>query len=170
MQAKNISKAVALALTVVWAAGCSTTGNNTDSGAAGDGSTTTTQGAGTGSNVGSTGLSSDQVKNLDTVFYFDFDQYTLKPEAVAALQGHAKYLASNPSAKVTIAGHADDRGTREYNIALGEKRAKAAARVLTINGVSSSQVEVISYGEEKPAVVGNNPSAWAQNRRAVLTY
>ncbi|WP_271270561.1 peptidoglycan-associated lipoprotein Pal [Aliamphritea hakodatensis] len=167
MQAKNISKAVALALTVVWAAGCSTTSQNTTEGAAGDTSTTSTTSTASSSVSGN---AMDQVKSLDNTFYFDFDQYTLKPEAVAALRGHAKYLASNPSAKVTLAGHADDRGTREYNIALGEKRAKAAARVLTINGVSSSQIEVISYGEEKPAVVGNNPSAWAQNRRAVLTY
>ena len=110
------------------------------------------------------------VKNLATVFYFDFDQTQVKPEAVQALRGHAKYLVANPSATVVLEGHADERGTREYNMALGERRAKAIARVLTVNGVSSSQIEVISYGEEKPVVMGHNESSWAQNRRVELKY
>ena len=91
-------------------------------------------------------------------------------EAVQALRGHAKYLVANPSANVVLEGHADERGTREYNMALGERRAKAIARVLTVNGVSSSQIELVSFGEEKPAVMGHNESSWAQNRRVELKY
>ncbi len=168
MRAMNIGKAAALALTVVWAAGCSTT-KTTDSDSMGGDSAATTQGT-TSTQVSGDSMSMSDVKNLATVFYFDFDKYQLKAEAVEALRGHAKYLVANPSAKVVLAGHADERGTREYNMALGERRAKAAARVLTVNGVSSSQIEVISYGEEKPAVIGHNESSWAQNRRTELTY
>ena len=166
MRAMNIGKAAALALTVVWAAGCSTT-NTSDSGSAGDTATTSTQGV-SGSSMSGTGMS--DVKNLATVFYFDFDKSQVKMESVQALRGHAKYLVANPSANVVLEGHADERGTREYNMALGERRAKAIARVLTVNGVSSSQIELVSFGEEKPAVMGHNDSSWAQNRRVELKY
>jgi len=162
----NIGKAAALALTVVWAAGCSTT-NTSDSGSAGDTATTSTQGV-SGSSMSGTSMS--DVKNLATVFYFDFDKSQVKMESVQALRGHAKYLVANPSANVVLEGHADERGTREYNMALGERRAQAIARVLTVNGVSSSQIELVSFGEEKPAVMGHNDSSWAQNRRVELKY
>lgn len=165
MRAMNIGKAAALALSVAFAAGCSTT-NTSDSGSAGD-TTATTQGAG-GSSMSGTSMS--DVKNLATVFYFDFDKSQVKMESVQALRGHAKYLVANPSANVVLEGHADERGTREYNMALGERRAKAISRVLTVNGVSSSQIELVSFGEEKPAVMGHSNSSWAQNRRVELKY
>ncbi|WP_432473994.1 peptidoglycan-associated lipoprotein Pal [Amphritea sp. HPY] len=165
MRAMNFGKAAALALSVAFAAGCSTT-NTSDSGSAGD-TTATTQGAG-GSSMSGTSMS--DVKNLATVFYFDFDKSQVKIESVQALRGHAKYLVANPSANVVLEGHADERGTREYNMALGERRAKAIARVLTVNGVSSSQIELVSFGEEKPAVMGHSDSSWAQNRRVELKY
>ncbi|MBN0986069.1 peptidoglycan-associated lipoprotein Pal [Amphritea pacifica] len=168
MRAMNIGKATALALTVVWAAGCSTT-NTTDTDTMGSDTApaTTTQAV---SDSSMSGTTMADVKNLATVFYFDFDQTQVKPEAVAALRGHAKYLADNPSASVVLEGHADERGTREYNMALGERRAQAIARVLTVNGVSSSQIELVSFGEEKPVVMGHNESSWAQNRRVELKY
>ncbi|MBR9869221.1 peptidoglycan-associated lipoprotein Pal [uncultured Amphritea sp.] len=168
MRAMNIGKAAALALTVVWAAGCSTT-NTTDTDTMGGDTApaTTTQAV---SDSSMSGTSMADVKNLATVFYFDFDQTQVKPEAVAALRGHAKYLVANPSASVVLEGHADERGTREYNMALGERRAQAIARVLTVNGVSSSQIELVSFGEEKPVVMGHNESSWAQNRRVELKY
>jgi peptidoglycan-associated lipoprotein len=164
----NIGKATALALTVVWAAGCSTT-NTTDTDTMGSDATptTTTQAV---SDSSMSGTSMADIKNLATVFYFDFDQTQVKAEAVAALRGHAKYLVANPSASVVLEGHADERGTREYNMALGERRAQAIARVLTVNGVSSSQIELVSFGEEKPVVMGHNDSSWAQNRRVELKY
>ncbi len=103
-------------------------------------------------------------------FYFDFDQYTVKPEARSPLAAHAAFLASNPSVKVVLEGHCDERGTKEYNIALGENRAKAVARFLKVNGVSDAQIETISYGEERPAVAGHNEQAYAKNRRVYIEY
>ncbi|MBL4794133.1 MAG: peptidoglycan-associated lipoprotein Pal [Pseudomonadales bacterium] len=105
-----------------------------------------------------------------TVFYFDFDQALIKPEAYSALKAHARNITNNPNASVRLEGHADERGTREYNIALGERRGKAVAKFLKVNGVSSSQIEVISFGEEKPLSDGHNESSWGQNRRVELRY
>jgi len=103
-------------------------------------------------------------------FYFDFDQFTVKSESRPALAAHAAFLSSNPSSKIVIEGHCDERGTKGYNIALGERRAQAVERFFVVNGVSKSQIEVISYGEERPAVSAHNDSAWAQNRRAYIEY
>jgi len=94
----------------------------------------------------------------------------VKQDGFADLEAHARYLAQHPSASVRLEGHADERGTREYNIALGERRAKAVERLLIVNGASTSQVETISYGEEKPAVLGSGEQSWAQNRRVELIY
>jgi peptidoglycan-associated lipoprotein len=116
------------------------------------------------------GAAWSDVAKLRTVFYFDFDQSVVKQEGFSDLEGHAKYLANNPSATVRLEGHADERGTREYNIALGEARANAVARLLMVNGASSSQIETISYGEEKPAMLGHTESEWALNRRVELSY
>ena len=88
----------------------------------------------------------------------------------AALQVHAEILRANPDRKLVVAGHCDQRGTREYNLALGERRAKAISAILQANGVSSRQIEDISYGEEELANPANNARAWAQNRRAVISY
>ena len=103
-----------------------------------------------------------------TTFYFDFDTSEIKPEARDVLVAHARYLAEHPNQRVRLEGHADERGTKEYNLALGERRAKAVQRFLIVNGASRGQIETVSYGEEKPAVMGSTESAWAQNRRAVL--
>lgn len=103
-------------------------------------------------------------------FYFDYDQAGLKSSDYEALKAHALYLTNNPSAHVLIGGNTDERGTREYNMALGERRAKAVAAFLSSNGAPSSQLEVISYGEEKPAVVGDSEEAWDKNRRVELEY
>jgi len=104
------------------------------------------------------------------VIYFDFDRSDIKDEFRDILNAHAEYLASNPSIDVTIEGHTDERGTREYNIALGERRANAVKRMLTLQGVSASQIRVISYGEERPAALGHDERAWALNRRAIIDY
>ena len=105
-----------------------------------------------------------------TVFYFDFDQASIKSEALDSLRAHAQYLNSTPSAVVRLEGHADERGTREYNVALGERRGNALAKYLRLNGVSASQMEVISYGEEKPAAYGHEEQSWAANRRVEVVY
>jgi len=103
-------------------------------------------------------------------FYFDFDQSTIKTESRASLAAHAEFLSSNPASKVLLEGHCDERGTKEYNIALGEKRAKAISSFLVVNGVSKSQIEVLSYGEERPANSAHNDAAWSQNRRVYIEY
>ncbi|KKL06717.1 hypothetical protein LCGC14_2593250, partial [marine sediment metagenome] len=105
-----------------------------------------------------------------TTFYFDFDTSEIKPEARDVLVAHARYLSSNPRQKVRLEGHGDERGSKEYNLALGERRANAVQRFLIVNGVSRGQMETVSYGEEKPAVMGSSESAWAQNRRVQLEF
>ena len=105
-----------------------------------------------------------------TVFYFDFDQSTIKQDGKAALMAHAAYLSANSSARVVLEGHADERGTVEYNLALGERRAMAVRRFLMANGASADQLEVVSFGEERPVATGHNEASWAENRRVVLNY
>ena len=104
------------------------------------------------------------------IIYFDFDSYTVKPEFQSLLEAHARYLKASSARKVMLEGHTDDRGGREYNLALGQKRAEAVRRSLGLLGVSDAQVEAVSYGKEKPAVQGTNESAFAQNRRVELSY
>src|SRR5215470_9397500 len=97
--------------------------------------------------------------------YFDFDKSDLRADAREGLQSNASYLKSNSSAQVTIEGNTDNRGSNEYNLALGKRRADAAYKYLTDLGVDTSRMTTVSYGEEKPAVEGNNELAWAKNRR-----
>lgn len=104
------------------------------------------------------------------IIYFDFDVSTVSGEYAALLDAHAKFLNANPSVNVLVEGHADERGTPEYNIALGERRAKAVVTYLENMGVSSSQLTVVSYGEEKPMVKDRSEDAFAKNRRAVIVY
>lgn len=126
----------------------------------------TTSAVDTGSVVDS-GFDADPEAGLDTVFYFEFDSSSLTYQARAALDAYAAVLSRTPRS-IRLEGHADERGTREYNIALGERRAKAVSDYLTTSGVSSSIIETISYGEERPAVSGSGDSAWSQNRRVEL--
>ena len=170
MRAINLTRAEALAAAVALIAGCSSTSTTTDGGAdvTDANNAAQTQGA-DGSNV-QAGTSYADVARLRTTFYFDFDQSVVRQEGFADLEGHARYLANNPSAKVRLEGHADERGTREYNIALGESRANAVARLLIVNGASNGQIETISYGEEKPAMLGHTENEWSLNRRVELSY
>lgn len=105
-----------------------------------------------------------------SVFYFDFDQSTIKQDGKAALMAHAAYLAANGSVNVVLEGHADERGTVEYNLALGERRAMAVRRFLMANGASADQLDVVSYGEERPEATGHNEASWAENRRVEIDY
>ena len=104
------------------------------------------------------------------VVYFDFDQDALKPEFAAIMACHAKYLQDRPSARITLEGNADERGTREYNMGLGERRGNAVQSALLGNGGSSSQLTVVSFGEERPTCTDANESCWAQNRRVEIVY
>ncbi len=107
---------------------------------------------------------------VSRTFYFGFDQSIVSPADFAALNVHAEILRANPNRKVVVAGHCDQRGTREYNLALGERRAQAISAILVASGVSPRQIEDISYGEEELVNPANNARAWAQNRRAVVSY
>jgi peptidoglycan-associated lipoprotein len=104
------------------------------------------------------------------VIYFDFDVSNVNNEYAAVLDAHAKFLSANSDVKILVEGHADERGTPEYNIALGERRAKSVATYLENMGVNASQLSVVSYGEEKPMVKDRSENAFAKNRRAVLVY
>ena len=110
-----------------------------------------------------------ELESQQTV-YFDFDRASIKSEFFPVLRKHAEFLVKNSDQSVVIEGHTDSRGTPEYNIALGERRAQAVETFLRNEGVSGSQISVVSYGEEKPAVMGSSEYAFAQNRRAVVVY
>ena len=105
--------------------------------------------------------------NGQNVIYFDTDRYNIDTADAAALQTQAQYLARYPQISITIEGHCDERGTREYNLALGERRANAAKNYLVSLGVDAARIRTVSYGKERPVALGSNAQAWAQNRRAV---
>ena len=111
----------------------------------------------------------DKLISVGDRVLFDYDSSELSPEAKLTLDKQSRFLRANSDLTFTIEGHCDERGTREYNLALGEKRATAVRDYLVIEGISSDRVRVISYGKEKPAVVGSNDMAWSKNRRAVTT-
>ena len=108
--------------------------------------------------------------NIEKIVYFDYDSFIIKPEFQSTIEAHAQYLKSNSRAKISLEGHTDERGGREYNLALGQKRADAVRQSLTLLGVGTSQIETVSFGEEKPAVQGADESAFAKNRRAEFFY
>jgi peptidoglycan-associated lipoprotein len=104
------------------------------------------------------------------VVYFDYDQAEIKPEFNAMLAAHGQYLAKNATATLRLEGNTDERGSREYNIGLGERRAQAVRRALMLQGAQANQLTTVSYGEERPASTGSNEEAWRLNRRVELVY
>lgn len=104
------------------------------------------------------------------VVYFDFDQTQIRPEFQAIMACHAKYLQDRNSARITLEGHADERGSREYNLGLGERRGNAVGDALAANGGSRSQVSVVSFGEERPMCMESDESCWSRNRRVEIVY
>ena len=115
-----------------------------------------------------TGTSNVNYTNLPRIVYFDFDSYVVKDEFRPTIEGQAKALATDRKRHLAIEGHTDERGGREYNLALGQKRAEAVAKSLTLLGATDSQLEAVSFGKERPAVQGSDEEAWAKNRRAEL--
>ncbi|QNI03004.1 peptidoglycan-associated lipoprotein Pal [Halomonas sp. SH5A2] len=182
MQLKPLARSLAVALSIAVIAGCSSTGGTQDGDSYGsqdgrDGSaSSSTSGTGTSGQYGSGTSGADRSQQADSripdvkTIYFDYDRDTIKNEYESVVMAHARYLRSNPDANVVLHGHTDERGTREYNMALGERRANAVERFLNIQGVSSSQMSVVSYGEERPAERGSSESAYSQNRRVVFNY
>jgi len=114
------------------------------------------------------GPSGAQLQNR--TIYFDFDSSEVKSDYNGLITAHARYLAANPSTRVRLEGNTDERGSREYNIGLGERRAQAVRRALTLQGVTDAQITTVSYGEERPAVTGHTEEAWARNRRVDIVY
>lgn len=170
MKLEALKPILACAILSSFLVGCSSTPSSS-SNDAGVGSSTmpTDSGVSTGS-VDAGGISGSDLDvdgGIETVFYFDFDKSTLKPESLAALRIHAQRLIANP-ASVRLEGHADERGTREYNMALGERRGSAVQEFLVLQGVDASLLEVISYGEERPASLDSTESSWALNRRVEI--
>ena len=104
------------------------------------------------------------------IVYFDFDQNTIKPEFSALLQAHAAHLRQHPERSIRLEGHADERGSRDYNLALGQQRNMSVVRMLTTFGVLNSRIESISFGEDKPASMDHNEASWAMNRRVEIVY
>ncbi len=102
--------------------------------------------------------------------YFDFNKYVVNDKYNSMVLSHARYLRDNSNASIRLEGNADERGSREYNLALGQRRADSVKRVMTLAGTQESQIESVSYGEEKPRAVGHNEAAWAENRRADIRY
>lgn len=113
------------------------------------------------------GSAQDFILNVGDRVFFDFDKYDLKPAARTTLDRQAAWLKQYGSRMVTIEGHADERGTREYNLALGDRRATSAKNYLISQGVPASRIKTISYGKERPVALGHNEAAWSQNRRSV---
>lgn len=104
------------------------------------------------------------------VIYFEYDSSNVDEESRAVIEAHASQLSGNSGANVVLEGHADERGTREYNLALGERRAKAVSRLMQAYGITPERIQTISYGEERPASIGHDDSAWSLNRRVEILY
>jgi len=122
------------------------------------------------SGVSVNGADAAQPNALSRVIYFDYDSFEVKAESAATLEANARYLNANRTRRVNLEGHTDERGGREYNLALGQKRAEAVRRALSLLGVPETQMEAVSFGEEKPAQTGFDEAAFAKNRRVELTY
>jgi peptidoglycan-associated lipoprotein len=109
-------------------------------------------------------------QNVARLVYFDYDSFQIKAESQPIIEAHARFLRAHPQRKVSLEGHTDERGGREYNLALGQKRAEAVRRALALLGVADGQMEAVSFGKEKPAVTGSDEASWAQNRRVEIAY
>jgi peptidoglycan-associated lipoprotein len=143
-----------------------------ESGVNGDGGASTL-GSESGSGIGVSELGGSAPRGglMDTlVIYFDYDQIEIRQEFAAALTAHGQYLAANPRVQIRLEGHADERGSREYNIGLGERRAQAVRRALSLQGAAGDQISTVSYGEERPAAVGSDEQAMSLNRRVEIVY
>jgi peptidoglycan-associated lipoprotein len=154
MKLKLLSTMAALALL----AACEATPDQTG-GAAGAGAATTIR----------PGSQEDLVANVGDRVFFDFDRYDIRADQRPTLERQAAWLQQHATVQVQIAGHADERGTREYNLALGQRRANSARDVLVARGVAGARISTISYGEDRPIALGSNEEAWAQNRVAITS-
>jgi peptidoglycan-associated lipoprotein len=174
-----INRIFALFAVVVFLAACETApkdaGDAAGSGASGSSDTSSSSSSSSSASGGSTSSSSgsstmtkdEELVSIGNKVYFDFDSSALSADAKSTLNAQAAFLRSNPSVRITVEGHADERGTREYNLALGDRRASAARDFLVAQGIDGARIKTISYGKERPEMVGSNDEAWAKNRRSV---
>ncbi|MDE1345600.1 peptidoglycan-associated lipoprotein Pal [Vibrio aestuarianus] len=179
MQLNKVLKGLLIALPVLAVTACSSSDEATNA----SGSETNQSTSSSANNVDTTVVSpidenaqlseqelKEQALRETQTIYFAFDNATIAGDYEDMLAAHAAYLSKNPAMQVTIEGHADERGTPEYNIALGERRAQAVAKYLQALGVQADQIAIVSYGEEKPLLLGQSEDVYAKNRRAVLVY
>ena len=108
--------------------------------------------------------------NVGKIVYFDYDSFLVKPEYTSVIDAHVKFLANRKTQKITVEGHTDSAGGREYNLALGQKRAEAVSRAMALSGLADVQIEAVSFGKEKPAALGSDETSMAKNRRAEISY
>lgn len=160
MITKVLKQGLTFAVVMSFLVGCSSSNTKDDADANANANTTP---------VVNEPVNEEREERLESIVYFDFDQATLKPETRALLLAHADRLKSSGSS-ARLEGHADERGSREYNIALGERRANAVRDFLVLQGVNASSLEVVSYGEERPMATGSDESSYSQNRRVELKY
>ncbi len=165
---------VSILAALLLVAACETTPEKSKSAGGAGGSSASSGGGGSSSGTASQtlpgpkpGSTEDFVVNVGDRVFYDFDKYNLRPKARKTLQRQATWLKKYPSVVINVEGHCDERGTREYNLALGERRANSAKNYLVALGVNPNRIRTISYGKERPAVAGSNDAAWAQNRRSV---
>ena len=180
---RKLIVAAFVALTVV---GCSSTPTNEGSapvedrsgtaGTPGGGASTSGTGTGgVGGQAGGTGTARNPLRDPSSPLskrsvYFDFDSFNVKDEYKPTIEAHGRYLQQNRSARMTVQGNTDERGSREYNIALGQKRADAVKRMMVLLGATETQVETVSFGKEKPKNAGHDETSWAENRRDDILY
>lgn len=175
---KKLSKLSAVLLPVMLLGGCESIGLQEGADVAVEDRGTAAEGAegaqARGAQAGSSfqGHVLDDPSNLlsQRVIYFDFDSVSIREADRAVIQAHAEYMASHGYASIGLEGHADERGTREYNIALGERRAKAVRQLLLFQGAAAGQLETVSFGEERPLADGHDEGSWQQNRRVEINY
>jgi peptidoglycan-associated lipoprotein len=129
-------------------------------------STGTAGGGQVGRGTGSGTAAGSQRPDLKRSVYYEFDKYDVKPEFRALVESHARWLKANPQARLTIEGNADERGSREYNVALGQRRAESVTKMMVLMGAKAEQIEAVSWGEEKPRNTGHDEKSWSENRRS----
>jgi len=175
---KGLNSVLLLIFSVAFLAACEGTTGTTkdDSTVTSSGSDSSSSGsASTSATTSGSGWAGHPLDDPDSLLakrtvYFDYDESVILDQDRAILEAHAQYLSQNPGAAVTLEGHTDERGTREYNLALGERRAVSVRQYMSLLGGSGQQLRTVSYGEEQPAAMGHNEEAWAQNRRVEIIY
>ena len=171
MSVRSLLKIVMISGTFMGLVACSTTGDETSMLASSDEPLRSIATVSPAMNYEGESLTAEEQALLQKqVVYFDFDRFDINEVSRKVIFAHAKQLLDNPTLKLRIDGHTDERGSREYNIGLGERRANAVARLLALKGVPSDRVVSVSYGKEKPVAFGHTESAWGMNRRAELYY